>query len=169
MFLRLHLNACWRIWSADAWNLPWGFVCFLVCFSWMKMFLFLQNSSGLSKKTVISPYQKTQVHCGQPCSVSIPSGFVSLLHYLDFNETCPCASAHFELAILHPVRLIDLFISWLPKYGTNFFHNHLYHLQIVFCFISIYSCKHWCTRVWMLQTLPSFYLRKLGWIPLLFL
>lgn len=118
-------------------------VCLFVCllggffFFWMKMFLFLQSSLVLAKKTVISPYQKTQAHCGPPCSVSIPSGFVSLLHYLDFNETCPCASAHFELAILHPVRLIDFFISWLPKYGTNFFHNHLYHLLtncFLFCF-----------------------------------
>jgi len=75
------------------------------------MFLFLQSNSGLANSTAIAPYQKTQVHCGQPCSVSIPSGFVSLLHYLDFNEICPCASAHFELAILHPVTLIDFFIS----------------------------------------------------------
>lgn len=132
------------------------------------MFLFLWSGLGLAMKTVISPHQEAQVHCGQPCSVSIPSGFVSLLHYLDFNETCPCASAHFELAILHPVRLIDFFISWLPKYATTFFHNHLYHLQIVFCFICIYSCKHWSTRDRMLQTLTSFYSRKLCWILWLF-
>lgn len=133
------------------------FVCLFVCFSWVKMFLFLRSSSGFAKKTVISSYQKTQVQVDSFTLCPFHQALF-LCSTLDFNETCPCASACFELAILHPVRLIDFFISWLPKYGTSFFHSHLYHLQIVFCFILIYSCKHQNTRDWSLQTLLFFFI-----------